>query len=299
MVETKSSASRSRLKRAVKIGVAILLLAVLYRAADWRAVLRVLGGVNAWWLSAGLLLFIPQTLVSALRWRRWTETLAQVSLADAIRQTLAASALNLFVPSKLGDLTKAVMLDLRDPGFRAIAAFRAVTEKAVDVAVLAALLLFGASIPPWAWLAASASLQLVAIVLRRSRTKKSPSLVPTACEGIELAALSIPLWMLHLLQIHCFLFAAGVHVSWAESVSRVPLAIFAGLLPISFCGFGTRDAALIWLFADLAPASTMAAVGLLTGLRYLLPGLAGLPFVSQVWSARFGTVRHLSVLRTI
>ena len=60
-------------------------------------------------------------------------------------------------------------------------------------------------------------------------------------------------------------------------------SLYAGLLPISFCGLGTRDAALVYLFADIAPASTMTVVGLLTGLRYVIPGAVGIPFVGRMF----------------
>jgi len=79
--------------------------------------------------------------------------------------------------------------------------------------------------------------------------------------------------------MHLMLLAAGVSVGFDVSLARVPAAIFAGLLPLSLCGIGTRDGALIWLFSDVAPAGTMAAVGLLTATRYLVPGAAGIPFV--------------------
>ncbi|HXT57593.1 MAG TPA: lysylphosphatidylglycerol synthase domain-containing protein [Pirellulales bacterium] len=262
-------ARKTLLKRLIKIGVAGGLLAALYAAADWRSVGRVLASLDVGYLVAGLLLFVPQTLVSAVRWRRLVAPLAAISLGEAVRQTLAASALNLIVPSKLGDLSKAAMLPLAGPGDRARAGGLALLEKGADVAALALLWFSG-------WLAVSGLTLcglLLAIAAAASWTRLRSS------SGCSLAACSLALWTLHLLQIDCFLKAAGVFASWSEAASRIPAAIFAGLLPISFCGIGTRDSALIWLFSDVAPASVMAAVGALTALRYLVPGAAGIPFV--------------------
>ena len=59
-------------------------------------------------------------------------------------------------------------------------------------------------------------------------------------------------------------------------------AIFAGLLPVTLWGIGTRDVALVWMFADVAPAPAMAVVGMLTALRYIVPGLAGIPCLSGI-----------------
>ena len=103
--------------------------------------------------------------------------------------------------------------------------------------------------------------------------------------ALWLCGSSLLLWLLHLIQIDLFLRAAGVAVPWFCTLSRIPLAIFAGLLPISFCGVGTRDTALIWLFSDVAEPATMAAVGMLTALRYVAPGAVGIPLLAGWWPA--------------
>src|SRR5690606_18407032 len=92
------------------------------------------------WLAAALSMFVPQTAVSAWRWQGLTAGIHQISLMTALRQTLAASALNLVVPSKLGDLSKAGMLPRQ-----AIkpAAGLVVLEKGSDVAALLVLLGLG------------------------------------------------------------------------------------------------------------------------------------------------------------
>src|SRR6266508_1190822 len=106
---------RRSLIRLTKGLVAVALLVALYWAADWRAVLGAAGDLKAGWFAAAMLLFVPQTLASALRWRALARGLCRVSVGQALRQTLAASALNLVVPSKLGDLSKAGMLGLKGP----------------------------------------------------------------------------------------------------------------------------------------------------------------------------------------
>lgn len=60
-----------------------------------------------------------------------------------------------------------------------------------------------------------------------------------------------------------------------------PLAILAGLLPLTFAGVGTRDAALIAFYSPYFNAPTAAALGLLCTSRYLLPAIGGLPFLGQ------------------
>jgi hypothetical protein len=202
--------------------------------------------------------------------------------------------LNLVTPSKLGDLSKAAMLPGARPSARAGALGRAAIEKAADVAALLLLLAAGlcaieANIGPLA-----ASLALLALLggCLTALLLNSPTRLQSA---LSLSSLSLALWILHLLQIDLFLRAAGVDVAWSVTFARIPLAIFAGLLPISFCGLGTRDTALIWLFADVAHPSTMAAVGMLTALRYLIPGAVGIPLLAGCWPSavtKHGAVRR-------
>jgi hypothetical protein len=160
---------------------------------------------------------------------------------------------------------------------------RAVSEKGGDVAALAGLLLWGAVGWSVGWLAAGwlALCLLTWIVRRRSN---QPSGVVT---GLTFVLATLALWALHLTQIDLFLKAAGVFVPCQTMLARVPVAVFAGLLPVSFCGLGTRDAALVWLFADVADAPTMAAVGLLTALRYLAPGAVGIGLLGGGPNLRF------------
>ncbi|MCG8507710.1 MAG: hypothetical protein MI741_00645, partial [Rhodospirillales bacterium] len=66
-----------------------------------------------------------------------------------------------------------------------------------------------------------------------------------------------------------------------STLALAPLAILAGLVPFTFAGIGTRDAALIFLFSPFMDAGTGAALGLLCTMRYVLPALGGLPFIGE------------------
>jgi uncharacterized membrane protein YbhN (UPF0104 family) len=96
---------------------------------------------------------------------------------------------------------------------------------------------------------------------------------------------SVFLWFLHLLQIWIFILALRAYAPFLASLALSPLAILAGLLPLTFAGVGTRDAALVIFYAPYFPASTAAALGLLCTARYLLPALGGLPFAGRYLSA--------------
>ena len=93
--------------------------------------------------------------------------------------------------------------------------------------------------------------------------------------------LSVGLWLLHLVQIYLFFLALHSHVAAKTVFAYVPLSIFIGVLPLTIGGMGTRDSALILLFAPYESAVVMAGVGLLCSLRYWMDTLLGLPFFQR------------------
>lgn len=276
----------------------LAILATLYHLLDWRQVASSLWMVDPLWLAGALLLFVPQTFVSAWRWHQLANVQQPLTLAAALRQTLAASALNLFVPGKLGDLSKGAMLVAGHPEasrLRKSAGVLVLFEKGTDVGALLVMLLLG-----WAgiaghprlglWLAALVPLGLlIAKAWRPSKPDSSQILSPPqsvrelVSQLTGVGCLSLLLWGLHLAQFHLFLQAAGAGTSWMDCLARVPTAIFAGLVPVSMCGIGPRDATLVWQFREVAPTSAVAVVGLLSALRYLVPGAVGLWFLPGVW----------------
>ena len=272
-------------RRMLTLAVSAALVTALYAAADWHAVATALSHLDMTWFAAAMLMFVPQTLVSAARWRVLVAMETDITLADAVRQTLAASAANLILPAKAGDLTKAGMIPVADSSARWRLGRWAVFEKATDVAALAGWLLAGA-LGVALGLSATITATALAIgigwslVASRQRANWRPGVL------LATVAFSTALWSLHLVQIHFMLHSAGVTESWQETLFRVPPAIFAGLLPLTSCGIGTRDATLVWMFRDIAPASQVAAVGVLTALRYLVPGAIGIALVGRYLPGR-------------
>ena len=97
----------------------------------------------------------------------------------------------------------------------------------------------------------------------------------------KVAFMSVFIWFLHLLQIWMFILALRAWAPFLANLALSPLAIIAGLLPLTFAGVGTRDAALVLFYAPYFDAPTAAALGLLCTARYILPALGGLPFAGN------------------
>jgi uncharacterized protein (TIRG00374 family) len=96
----------------------------------------------------------------------------------------------------------------------------------------------------------------------------------------RILAWSFGIWLLHLLQIACFFRAVGVEASLVTVLALMPVAIFAGLMPLTIAGIGVRDWAIVALFAGAGnPREVLVAAGLLVSLRYVVPAAGGLPWI--------------------
>lgn len=311
------------MKRVGAIAVSAFLLFVLYARIDGAGVWRVLIQCDAAWLAVSLGLFVPQVWLSASRWRLVRRAALPISIGESARQVLATCALNLAVPSKLGDLAKGAA-GASDWEAAASGAGSAAFEKLLDLGALA-LLSVCCGVHWWSHNAtarlavtisglvglgaalAIAGSESFATWLRRwhtslaaSTTARRQRVVGTIVrmfEGVSAAAtdcvrrrsfattvgvLTLLLWGAHLAQIHCFFLAVGASVDWRTVFALVPSAILAGLVPGPLWGVGPRDSVLVLLFAGLEPSSRVAAVGVLLVLRYVIPGLAGLPYLSNL-----------------
>lgn len=290
----------------------VLVLVLLYTRIDLPALLQQVQQMDLVFLLLALGLFGPQIFVAALRWRWMVQDVCPMGLPEATRLILASKALNALVPSKLGEMSKAYFLKTRANLELPTGGALVVLEKALDVVGLCTLLLVGVLLAPRhgavevsATLMAGLAIATVVGIctcntggLRRWLHGRTG----LAQQGLALLAsweavlarwkahrarlagivlLSLGLWLLHLVQIYLFFVALRSHVGAQTVFAYVPLSIFIGLLPLTIGGMGTRDSALILLFAPYESAVVMAGVGLLCSLRYWMDTLLGLPFFQR------------------
>lgn len=301
------------MKKLAGLLVSLALLAFLWWQVDLAAIVAALAAADPWWLAAGLATIVPLTLATALRFRMLSRT--PLRLGSAVRLILAASTLNLVLPSKMGDLAKGLVLTSRYgfDGKRAVALV--VMEKMLD---LAALLVWGALALLWIegrdpvlLLAAAgtvALLLLLAVLLTPGALAERTLAVAgrvlpggtgrwVAAFGTEwkatmlwfwsdrrrvagVALVSLAIWAGHLAQFWLVAQALGP-VPFLDNMAFATLAIMAGLLPFTVAGVGTRDVAILYLYREYLSPGQGAVLGVLATLRYLLPALAGLPFIGD------------------
>jgi uncharacterized protein (TIRG00374 family) len=292
-----------------------LILVLIYTQIDFSQMVDSFRRCDAARLALALGMFIPLLMLTAWRFRKLAPTDA-IGFIEANKLILVAGTMNMVLPSKMGDIAKAYFITRKGlmTGMASLALV--IFEKACDLLSLLIWCLFGLLFfhdpsPLFMMMSACVGLCIAigALLLasRRFITRflRILSVIPLAavrgkleglgeklCEiqaylwrnkrnGLEIMALSLFIWFLHLLQIWLFILALKAWVPMLTSMALTPLAIFIGLAPLTFAGIGTRDAALIFFYQPYFPAHTAAALGILCTVRYLLPALFGLLFLHQ------------------
>jgi uncharacterized protein (TIRG00374 family) len=303
------------MKRWLSLIVSLAILAAIYWKIDTQGLGQALANSDRLWLAISLGMVIPLTGLTA--WRlQLLSPVRSLDWGEANRLILAACTLNMVLPSKMGDIAKAYFMRDRGSLDGALSLSLVVFEKACDLLSLLLWCALGLVIYPRKdWLFALMTLAVVgglalglgAIASRRiarSAFHLASAIVPsqrldklqTAWAAMhdyfwrdrvrlwQVASLSVLIWFLHLLQIWFFILALNAWTPFVANLALAPLAILAGLLPLTFAGVGTRDAALILFYQPYFSAPTAAALGLLCTSRYLMPAIAGLPFLGQYLS---------------
>jgi uncharacterized protein (TIRG00374 family) len=298
------------------IAVSLILLAIIYWQIDVQALLAALASADPSLLLLGAAVVVPITVITGVRLCLLVPDGVRLGVGEATRLILMAAVLNLVLPSKLGDLAKAYALAEDGRMRRGDALALVVLEKILETAAMLAWCMVGLVL---AWPAAAVAHGLAAVagavfalcvvamvfpgfacaflraarrIAPRSAGDKLHTLErswrsavarlwaePQRAGWILLASLAS--WLMHMTQIWLFALALGAAVPFAANLALAPLAILVGLLPLTMAGVGTRDAAVILVYQPYMAAPVAAALGLLFTLRYVLPALAGWPFLAR------------------
>ncbi|MDF0551905.1 lysylphosphatidylglycerol synthase transmembrane domain-containing protein [Kamptonema sp. UHCC 0994] len=304
------------MKRLISLIVSLLILAVIYWKIDFAGLIQVFQNCDRWWMAISLSMVIPLTMLTAWRLQQLMPAGGRLGFGEANRLILAASVLNMVLPSKMGDIAKAYFMKQRGHLDGSLSLSLVVFEKACDMLSLLLWCVFGLILYPqkdwlfWVMTAVVAFGLITGVMLLGSRKfaqiffriarKISPKKFRSKIEKFQLSwremqqffwqdrrqllkitATSIVIWFGHLLQIWFFILALNAWTPFLANLALSPLAILAGLLPLTFAGVGTRDAALIAFYSPYFAAPTAAALGLLCTSRYLFPAIGGLPFLGQ------------------
>jgi glycosyltransferase 2 family protein len=306
-------------KRFVSIIVSVAILLYIYTQIDFVNLLEVLHNCDRLMLMVSLVMVIPITLVTSWRLQQLVPQ-RSLGFLEANRLILGASVLNMVLPSKMGDIAKSYFMAERSKISGSLALSISIFEKTCDLLSLLLWCVFGLLLYPAKdslfWLmTAGVGLGLgIGLLMLGSQSfadwlmaiaiKFAPQKLKSKLQKMQgawgemhdyfwsdkqqlfiITSTSVFIWFLHLLQIWLFILALKAIAPFLVSLALSPLSILAGLLPLTFAGIGTRDAAIIYFYHDYFNEATGAALGLLCTSRYFIPALIGLPFLGQMLGA--------------
>ncbi|MFW6316631.1 MAG: lysylphosphatidylglycerol synthase transmembrane domain-containing protein [Cyanobacteriota bacterium] len=316
------------MKRLISLIISLVILGIVYWKIDFNGLIAVLGECDRFWMTVSLGMVIPLTMLTAWRLQQLMPNTGRLAFAEANRLILAASVLNLVLPSKMGDVAKAYFMKQRGHLEGSLSLSLVVFEKVCDLLSLLFWCVFGLLFYPqkdWIFWGMTSGISLGLILgimllssqnIARTFFQIAPKILPNKLAAkfekleiawgtmhgyfwqdkfqlIKITSTSIFIWFLHLLQIWFFILALNAWTPFIASLALSPLAILAGLLPLTFAGVGTRDAALIAFYQPYFSAATGAALGILCTSRYFLPAIAGLPFLLKYLPASTNITKNI------
>jgi len=307
------------LKRFVSIVISVAILLYIYTKIDFVNLIAVFKNCDRQVLAISLAMVVPITLVTSWRLQQLVPG-SSLGFLESNRLILGASVLNMILPSKMGDIAKSYFMAERTKISGSLALSISIFEKACDLLSLLLWCVLGLLLYPAKdglfWIMTVGILTglvigllmlgsplfarvFLALSIKYLPQKLKPKLQKMQASWVEMqhyfwsdkrqlliiTVTSIFIWFLHLLQIWLFILALKATVPFLVSLALSPLSILAGLLPLTFAGIGTRDAALIYFYQNYFSEATGAALGLLCTSRYFIPALIGLPFLGQMLGA--------------
>ena len=315
----------SRMSRWLRVGVAIVLVALVIAFADWRAVWAVLGSVDLAWVAIAAGLAACDRVIISYRWQVLLSALrVETGFWSLLRIQLAANFAGSFLPSSLGvDALRVTALVRAGEATTPVIASTLVDRFSLVFASLLfgsvmLLVLAGTRIPADIANAVFAltgvgvlgcALCLLAPVRRWGRLQvlaRAPERFRATLGAIAEATLAyrrhwfalvittvvtLGLFLVRILFAKCLGLACGVNVAFLDLLLVIPLLWIVVMLPITIGSIGVQDAGYVVLMGlvgvDPAVAVSMSLIEHVVSRAVSLPGIL---FVSDF----IGTARRPS-----
>ena len=309
---------RSSAARFISLAVSAGLLIALYNSVNLREVGAALRAADIPWLVISLAMIVPITILRAVRFLLVAPPGTLPGFIEALKLTLVASALNVFLPAKSGDLVKSYFVTTRGGTTAGVGIAIAVYARLCDVFGLMFWCMVGwviarpvvARVPSAIWpmlgtvgaicgvliLSLPAARFLRAVTARAMPHPKLRKLRDLVQGWPDLLArlrgrrrwvvlFSMFLWLVHVVQIWMFTVALEVGIPFTVCASLTAVALLAGQMPFTLGGLGARDVALVVLLSGYISPAAAAALGILISTRGFLPPLAALPIMRPYLAA--------------
>jgi uncharacterized protein (TIRG00374 family) len=285
--------------------VSAVILIFLFHKIDIKAASTIIRGSDLRLILLAVLLSLSINIfIGALKWKMILRRMnCELSFREALSIRAACAPFKVVFPLKSSELLKAFYLNKKKgmPFGRAVSSL--LVEKALNILVTLCIFLVGLGLVdlkiPWI---VPASLTLTVLLILFSKKAREgfinlvgrihPKLHDFTTELLHGFEVIGPKKMASLL-FYSLLFqssefintyilfkAVGVNLPFSLIMVYIPLIMVINNLPITVLGLGTREALLVFLFAQYGASSSLLSGGILVSfVEYILPLLAGLFFM--------------------
>lgn len=280
--------------------ISILIIFIIFKSSvnigDFS---RVIQGISWFYFFIAFATIIPIIVINVAKWYLIVRAADfHVSFKKIFKIIITSSSLGI-LPGRLGDFARSYPLRHAIPLPQAIGTI--VLEKILDISVLLAFSGIGLFILEYrafavfVWILSAIAIPSLKVasavgkkILPKNRlTEKihdAFSVLNKVKERKKLFLMAVTSscanGMLSMFQIYWLFKAVGAVVPFFAVFAFQPLSMFAGLLPITLAGVGTRDSAIIYFFSDFAASEQSLAVGIFYGMQsYWIIALLGLPLL--------------------
>ena len=284
----------------LKLLLCFLLLGFVWNIAGGQQIFTALGDADPFWLGIGFAVIMPQTILSAIRWRLVAARLGvDLAPATAVAEYYMAIFLNQVLPGGIaGDVTrvtrhgsalrKGAPVHASGQGYK-VAAKAVVYERMAGQIAMVALSIPGLAL--WRAEAAWGAAGLLAVLLagaaltpakgwlgrqigdfRKSVLAWDGLYTQVILSGVIAGSYVFVFW--------CCVRALGIPFTAGTALTVLPPALLAMAIPITPAGWGLREAAAVgmWIAAGME-AGDAAAASILYGLVNLAGALPGAAFL--------------------
>lgn len=302
------------MKRLIAGFISLGLFYYIYTLIDFSSVIHILQSLDKTFFFFGSILYIPIVLLASIRFNALIPKKWQLSFKLSLEMILLGGFLNIILPAKLGDMSKAYFLAKEKPIKTSLALSILIIEKVGDMISLLSLCIIGLILtsPPFPkiWLIflfSSISILGTALLFLKKMTHLG-NLLPklflpkSLYRKIKPVILSwlymqryakksshyiLNFWFfsfihstLHIISIWLF-FKSIYPLSFLTHLGITPLGLLAGLIPLSISGIGPRDITIISLFKTITGKEIAASFGILLTLRMIIFGLPGMFYLRR------------------
>ena len=295
------NSTSSLLKGSFLILITLSVFYFLFKKINLEQVVSYLKTISIYtWIYASLITF-SFLILSAIRWHFIMKAMgSNLPIKRCMLIIIGIWPISTISPSKSGDFLKAFSLRKEIDSMKV--AGTVITERILDIVVLALFAFSGGLFLNQKIISYLSGLVLLGTIsvlcfskfssrlpINNSLKKKLSDLFYSLNLLFKqsrlffiILSLTAANWFASILQTKLLFDSVGANVSIGFATAALPIAIFAGLLPITFGGMGTRDTAIVVLFSAYASPSQALTVALLYSFfGYWLLAVLGTPFMKK------------------